>query len=87
MGRWQKGNYQPRTIDIDIMFFGNKVVETDELQIPHPRIPIRRFVLVPLCDIAKDFIHPQLNRTIEELLKECEDQLSVLPYDPKSGLD
>jgi 2-amino-4-hydroxy-6-hydroxymethyldihydropteridine diphosphokinase len=58
----------PRTIDIDILFHGNTVMRTPTLEIPHPRIPERRFVLVPLADLAPAFRHPVTRQTVRELL-------------------
>ncbi len=59
---------QPRTIDIDILFYGDEVISSPELVVPHPRIPERAFVLVPLCELAPDKRHPVLKLTIRELL-------------------
>lgn len=58
----------PRTIDIDILFYGRAVVKTARLEIPHPRIAERRFVLVPLCDLAPDLRHPATHRSVREML-------------------
>jgi len=58
----------PRTIDIDILLYGNFVIETAELTVPHPRMPDRRFVLEPMCELAPELRHPVLRRTIRELL-------------------
>ena len=58
----------PRTIDIDILLYGTDVVRSDELEIPHPRMIERRFVLAPLADLAPDLLHPVAHRTIRELL-------------------
>lgn len=62
----------PRTIDIDILFYADKIINKPMLKIPHPEIEHRAFVLVPLFDIAPDFIHPILNRTIRDLTKNVD---------------
>lgn len=62
-----------REIDIDILFYSDKIVDYEDLIIPHPRLHLRNFVLYPLNDIASDFIHPILLKPINELLEECED--------------
>ena len=62
-----------REIDIDILFYSDKIVDHKDLIIPHPRLHLRNFVLYPLNDIASDFIHPILLKPINELLEECED--------------
>jgi 2-amino-4-hydroxy-6-hydroxymethyldihydropteridine diphosphokinase len=73
-GRFRKeGNYEARTLDIDILFYGRDIICRDNLVIPHPRICERRFVLVPLEEIAPDFIHPVWNKSIHNLLKKCQD--------------
>jgi 2-amino-4-hydroxy-6-hydroxymethyldihydropteridine diphosphokinase len=68
---------ESRTIDIDILLFNDEVIDAHHCHIPHPRMQLRRFVLVPLCDIAARVQHPVLKKTIEELLTECEDDLEV----------
>lgn len=75
--RLQSGDYSNRSIDIDILFYGNQVFSTKELKIPHPLIQERRFVLVPMEEVAPEFKHPQLKKTISFLLKECTDNLEV----------
>jgi 7,8-dihydro-6-hydroxymethylpterin-pyrophosphokinase len=68
MGRIRTEPKGPRTIDIDILFFGDDVLDTPELTVPHPAMHQRRFVLEPLAEIAPAFIHPVLKRTVRELL-------------------
>ncbi|MCK4662319.1 MAG: 2-amino-4-hydroxy-6-hydroxymethyldihydropteridine diphosphokinase [Bacteroidales bacterium] len=73
--------YNSRTIDIDILFYNKKTINTDNLVIPHPKILVRRFVLEPLTEIAPNFIHPLYNKTIKELLNDCPDKLTVKKLD------
>ncbi len=70
LGRIKELKNGPRTIDIDILFYADKIVKNDNLEIPHPGVHQRATVLVPLCEIAPDFIHPKLKKTIRELCKE-----------------
>ncbi len=70
-----RGNEQfsSRTMDIDILFFNDEIINTEELIVPHPRLHLRRFVLEPMCEIDRSFKHPAFNKTVELLLSECED--------------
>jgi 2-amino-4-hydroxy-6-hydroxymethyldihydropteridine diphosphokinase len=63
-----------REIDIDIIFYSNRIVNQKELIIPHPSLELRNFVLVPLNDIASDFIHPILSKSVKELLESSNDE-------------
>jgi 2-amino-4-hydroxy-6-hydroxymethyldihydropteridine diphosphokinase len=75
LGRMRNSkNYEARIIDIDILFYDNVIIQSNNLQIPHPKIPLRRFVLMPLSAINPDFVHPILVKTIKQLLEECEDK-------------
>ncbi|MGZ6519205.1 MAG: 2-amino-4-hydroxy-6-hydroxymethyldihydropteridine diphosphokinase, partial [Bacteroidia bacterium] len=69
--------WQERTIDIDILFYNENTINTEELKIPHPFLQDRKFVLIPMMQIAKDLIHPVLKKTIGQLLIECTDKLEV----------
>ena len=73
----QKNQYSSRVIDIDILFYGGQVINQERLTIPHPRIQDRKFVLVPLGEIAPKLVHPVFQKTIEQLIDECSDQLAV----------
>ena len=68
------GSYSDRFIDIDILFYDNIIIDSEDLKIPHPKIEIRKFVLVPMLEIADDYVHPILNKTIMELNNDCNDQ-------------
>lgn len=78
MGRERKEKWGERIIDIDILFFGNEIIETSELIIPQSQLANRRFTLVPLNEIAPDLIHPKLQKKIHELLAACPDRLEVV---------
>src|SRR5690606_13567595 len=68
----EKG-YRPRTIDIDLLFYGNEILETERLIVPHPNLHLRKFVLKPLADIAPRLYHPLLAKDLRNLLQECRD--------------
>lgn len=75
--RLNNGQYNARTIDLDILFYDNKIVENKLLSIPHPRLHQRRFVLQPMEEIASDFVHPNHHQTIATILEGCEDDSIV----------
>ena len=77
MGRKEKEKWASRIIDIDILFYNNQKITEPELTIPHPHIEKRNFVLIPMFDIAADFVHPLLGKTIEELYIFSEDTCEV----------
>ena len=77
MGRIRTLKNAPRTIDIDILFFNKETITQPDLVVPHQQIPNRRFVLIPLNELAANFIHPVLNKTIHQLLRDCKDKLAV----------
>ena len=77
IGRMESKKWHERIIDIDILFYGEEKVSTDNLKIPHPHCHERMFVLVPLMEIAGYFVHPNVSLTIEELYLECKDPLEV----------
>ena len=81
MGRIRITKLGPRNIDIDLLFYNDEVISSPNLQIPHPDLHNRRFVLVPLAELAPQLIHPVLNKTIIELLHECPDLLEVRKYE------
>jgi 2-amino-4-hydroxy-6-hydroxymethyldihydropteridine diphosphokinase len=84
MGRVRGERWGPRVIDLDILFFGQKVIREGELEIPHPRLQERRFVLVPLQDIAPHLEHPLLGKTISQILAELKQEEKVLAV-PEAG--
>lgn len=80
LGRRREDHWGDRTMDIDILFWGDRVINTPELKIPHPFMSQRKFVLVPLIEILPDFVHPVSNKTSKELLEQCEDDSVVFNY-------
>lgn len=80
MGRKRSIKYGPRIIDIDVLLYNDLILETADLTLPHPFLHVRRFTLVPLAEIAPNLIHPVLNTSIHQLLKECPDTLYVKKF-------
>lgn len=72
--------YEPRTIDIDILFYNDAIINDQNLIVPHPRLHLRKFVLIPLNEIAPNYLHPLLNKTIFNLLSECNDTSDVKQF-------
>lgn len=79
MGRIRTIKWAPRIMDIDILFFNDRVIKGEALEVPHPLLQERNFVLVPLCEIAGDLMHPVLEKNITELRQNCGDELPITP--------
>jgi 2-amino-4-hydroxy-6-hydroxymethyldihydropteridine diphosphokinase len=78
LGRIRKAiQYDSRIIDIDILFYGDQIIQTENLIVPHPRIQERKFALAPLNEIASELIHPVMKKSIQQMLEECTDPLKV----------
>ncbi len=77
LGRAHGKSNAPRPIDIDILFYGDQVIETPELVIPHPRLTERAFVLIPLAEVAPNLVHPVSGKTVRELLQGLADTQGV----------
>jgi 2-amino-4-hydroxy-6-hydroxymethyldihydropteridine diphosphokinase len=86
LGRQPAERWGPRLIDIDILFYANQLIETENMIIPHPRLAERAFVLRPLADIAPEFVHPLLGETIAALAKKVGDE-GIRPFAPAPALE
>ena len=86
LGRVRTEKWGPREIDIDILFYDREVIDRDNLKIPHPEIPNRRFVLEPLAELLPRLVHPVLGVDMETLLRRTADALPVRRLTPPSGM-
>lgn len=77
LGRERQVTWGPRTLDLDILFIDQELIQESDLQIPHPHIQDRKFILIPLHEIAADLNHPIYNKSIRELLNESKDTSAV----------
>ncbi len=77
-GRQKQDRLADRDIDIDILLYDSKLMDSKYLQLPHPKLHKRKFVLIPTIEIEPNLIHPYLNKTLETLLEECKDTLKVI---------
>ncbi|MBK8922302.1 MAG: 2-amino-4-hydroxy-6-hydroxymethyldihydropteridine diphosphokinase [Saprospirales bacterium] len=78
MGRQRKEKWGPRIIDVDILFYGKRIIRDKGLEIPHPELHKRAFILAPLLEIAPDFEHPLLKQPIDQLYMDCDDLSEVV---------
>lgn len=88
LGRMKKtgtGRYEARLIDIDILFIDEQIIDRPELQIPHPRLHLRRFTLLPLNELNPGMWHPVLQKTVSQLLRACPDEAEVRRVDQSFG--
>ena len=83
LGRTRDVPKGPRTIDLDLLLFRDHLSDTEFLTLPHPRLPNRRFVLVPLVEIVPSLIHPVLGKSLTELLSQTKDRSTVVSWPPK----
>ena len=83
LGRDLEHRSGPRTLDLDILFYGSRVLHDADLVIPHPRLHLRRFVLTPMAELDPGWRHPVLNRTVRELLVQLADPAEVRRLDPQ----
>ncbi len=74
----ERDGYASRTVDLDILYYGDRVVRTEMASVPHPRLHLRRFALLPLCELVPDMVHPVLQCTQKELLEACPDDSVVV---------
>lgn len=85
LGRERRERWAPRTVDLDLLFFDTEVLALDGLEVPHPRLHLRRFTLEPMVELAPDFVHPVFRLSMKELLDRVDDPLSVRIFAPTSS--
>jgi len=85
LGRTDKSLKKPRTIDLDLLFFGRETTDSPFLTVPHPRAHLRNFVLVPMAEIAPNYVHPIIHKDMKSLLSETADRSSVVRWDPMNA--
>lgn len=85
LGRRDKNQNKPRTVDLDLLLYGDMKYDTEFLTVPHPRMHERRFVLVPLNELAPHHVHPILQKEIKQLLADSEDISAVKRWNPGDG--
>ena len=86
LGRTREIPLGPRTIDLDLLLFKDETRDTAFLQLPHPRLHLRRFVLVPLSELVPNLVHPGLQESISALLENCDDESAVKRWSPNHGI-
>lgn len=84
MGRIREEKWGPRTIDLDILFYQDQILHDNDLHIPHPSLHERRFVLIPLKDVAADLVHPELGKNVSSMLAELDTEERVTPLEEGS---
>ncbi len=85
LGRKDKSLKRPRTIDLDLIFFGQNIIDTPFLTVPHPRLHLRNFVLFPMVEVAPKYFHPKLRKTMVNLLDDCPDRSLVTRWHPNGS--
>jgi 2-amino-4-hydroxy-6-hydroxymethyldihydropteridine diphosphokinase len=82
LGRMRLEPKAPRTVDLDLLLFGKMQIQTEFLTLPHPRLPERKFVLVPLNELSPNIVHPVLDKTVQEMLAGVKDTSKVKRWQP-----
>lgn len=85
LGRKDKSLKKPRTIDLDLVFFGQHTIDTPFLTVPHPRLHLRNFVLIPMVEVAPKHVHPILRKSMVSLLDDCSDRSRVTRWHPNDS--